>query len=412
MKRLKITTISARDTPIPQVEGIISKLLYNGRANWSPDLLNQKEWCLYIRFVYDNVLYRSRFSYKNRLEQITTFFTAQQNKAHSDFLNFGVSLLNITQYVSKDSLIYEPLFQKFVYPFIQNQTEQDKINLLENILLLLEPKYKMNEFAAADEFKRTEDGPCLDMLEMVHFLFLMGYSNVGLKYFRDQDLPFGSHTLNTTRMVQQLINQLASDDKSRESFIIGLEFFVQVLGKSFNLKNDESYMNINLFSGETEQEKIISRSGVMSNLLVYYAKMQEDFNIMANNTGNPHLEQFFIKGGVMLCTFGIKEYLIGDVDLVVSDDEAVNEVASYVATEAAKGSVSQVVDYINVPKLVASKNQELSHASDVNIFQNFLVAVAGETLCPFYIEIDKNFISLIQEVNEIYAVDFTRRLLI
>jgi hypothetical protein len=408
---LNITTINSRDTPTPFIEHILSKFL-SGKEHWTKDLLNKNEWCLYIRFLYDNILRRSRFSYVNRLEQITTFFTAKQNKAHSDVLNFGVSLLNLTQYVSKDSLIYEPTFQKFVYPFIQDEGEQSKIELLENVIMLLEPTYTMNDFVVSDKDKRTEPGPCLDMLEMVHFMFLMGYSNVGLKYFRDKDQPFGSHTSNTTRMVNSMVQTLGKNPKSRDSFIEGLNLFTEVLGKAFHMKDDQYYMNLNLFSGKNDEEKKLSRAQVMSNLLIYYAQMQENFNLISNKLGNPHLEQFFIKGGVMLCTYGIKEYLIGDIGVEISDNEAVNEMASTILTETAKGSASQAVDYINVPKLVATQNQTLSHASDVNIFQNFLVAVAGEQLCPFYIEIDLNFIDLIHNSSQIYAVDFTNRLLI
>lgn len=410
--RLKIKTVDARDTPISQVEGILKLFLSDGRANWANDLLSANQWCVYFRFLYDHVLSRSRFSFDARLDQVKVFMTAHENQVHSDFLSFGVSLLNLTQSVSTNSLIYEPTFQKFVYPFIQNEEEQNKISLLDNLIAMLEPKFKMNEFALSEEFERSEEGPCLDMLEMIHFIFLMGYSNVGLKYSRDKDLPYGERTGNTARMVSHLVSTLFSNSKSQDSFIQGIEYFTLVLKAAFDMQENEFYLNLNLFAGDTDEEKQKNRAIMLSNLLVYYAKMQENFNMIANKLGNPHLEQFFVKGGVMLCTYGIKQYVIGDIAVAVSDDETVQQVANYMITEAAHGTVGKAIDYINIPKLVATKEQQLSKASEVNILQNLIVAVSGETLCSIYIQIDVEFLKVIQSAQTVLAVNFRRRMLI
>ena len=412
VSRLQIKTISALDTPIPQIEHILLKFLHNHRELWTPTILNRDEWCLYIRFLYDNILRRQRFSYAHRYNQIFDFINSKKSKINEDFLNFGVFLLDGIQTMSNNAIIYEPLFQKFVYPFIQDQEERDKIELIKNIVLLLEPIYNLSEFSAENQEKRTECGPCLDMYEMLHFMFLMGYSNIGLKYFRDNDLEPGKRTGNTTLMVQNILENLFKNEKSQSVFLDSMDFFLLVLGNGLNMKSDEMYQNINFFAGEDEQEKKQNRQKALMYLFLYYSQMQEQLVITFQLQGNPDLEQFFIKGGIMLCTYGIKEYLIGDIAVTVSSNEVVNEVASMVATQAAGKGVSNCIEAINIPEIVATKNQKVQGSSKGNILENLIGGIAKEVLPSIYIEIDNAFLKGIQENKDIFPVSFSRRRLL
>ena len=404
--RLKITTITALDTPIPQITGIITKLIINGRSNWEPSLLSSKEWCLYLRFLYDNILRRKRYSYDNRYVQINDFFNAKKDIFVNGMLNFGVVILDGIQVSSNNPIIYEPLFQKFVYPFIQNPEEQEKIELQKNILEMLQPNFKMNEFSTDSSLIRTECGPCLDMYEMIHFLFLLGYSNVGLKYFRDNQNPPGQRTENTTYLVSSLINTLSTDENSQNSFLRSMNLFTYVLKNAFGMQDNELYLDLSIFSGSNDEEKYLSRGRAMSQMLIYYTKMQEHFVLVSALEGNPDLEQFFIKGGVMLCTYGIKQYLLGDLVLNISDNDAVNEVASLVVTQVAGETVSSTINAIDIPNLVASENQKVHGSSEANIFENLFSAFGAQFLPEFYIKIDQEFLSFISNDENCISVNF------
>lgn len=392
---------------------ILTKFLHNGRELWSSSLLTSKEWCLYIRFLYDHILRRKRYSYQNRFNQITDFMNSKKDKVSEGFLNFGVSLLDGIQIISHESFIYEPLFQKFVYPFIQNAEEQAKLELPQNLLLLLESKFEMSEFSVNDQEKRTECGPCLDMYEMLHFLFLMGYSNIGLKYFRDNSLNPGQRTGNTTSLVSTLINSLLENSGTKESFLTSMDFFLEVLADGFQMKSDEMYQNLNLFLGKNDEEKRVNRQLAIVNLFIYYSQMQEQLVIASQLNGNPDLEQFFIKGGIMLCTYGVKEYLIGDVAVVVSDNEAVNEVATMAATKVVGKGIDSALEAINLPEIVASNEQKIHGSSKGNILENLIGGIAGQVLPSFYIQIDIAFLNAIKKNQDLISVTFSRiRLLI
>ena len=187
MERLKIVTGINTHYPTEEVLEIINRFYNTEVSEWTENMLSTSDWCLYLRYLYDHLLRRSRYRYPERKAQVTkTRAIKGTNEVLGFFANLDNSMAYLVQNDSNSAVFYEGDFYVYVYPFTQEESVQNTIKLTDNIIEMLKPNF---ERPSDNELEEKVKGPCLDMYELMHLMFLLGYS-------RQRSIQFANHRCN------------------------------------------------------------------------------------------------------------------------------------------------------------------------------------------------------------------------
>jgi hypothetical protein len=363
-------------TPADQVTGIYSKFFVNGRSDWNSELLSWDEWCIYIRFLYDNILWKFRYNFTTRKTQMNDFRAELGGNEILGFFNkIGDTLGNWVQAEKESGLIMEPRFNTYVYPFIQDSSEQEKIGLISNIASLTESKFKVN---GSDDMV-----PCMTIYEMFHFIYLMGMSNVGLKYIRDQDKGDSERYANTFRLVYDLNVTLFK--LNFEEWKKGVLFFKDVYASLVGQKSDE-FLTLADF-GNDEEKMILG----LNNMFMSFIMMKPQVDLATYTIWSPYMQTFTIKALEEGLYMGVKSYIKSEL----LPEEASNEILVRAAEEGVKKLVDLSVDSIkqkvDLAKLTENEQQKNTNSTNQSLVQTGVNSIFADHICFYYVKMNMMF---------------------
>lgn len=410
--RLQITT-AVNNAPISEVINIYTQIKLD-MVNKKPYKNSMGEWCLYFRFLLDFALKVPRYNLENKINQFKEkHIVYNYSKVGQDFSNFFINIGYQTAKLVDVSGAYEPDYADWTAPFYYAKRFRN-YSVIPILMEMLKSNFKLAEFSSGEQTARTSQGPCLDIQEMFQFILLLISQNamfdVELNLSKVDTMSTLDMTNDTVDFVSSLLSAIETDDI--ENAIVGYLFFAEILSTAFPDMNMINYEELDVFKGDTTQEKEISRLNVIKTILLNFASIEEKMKAEYMTSMNPHLKHFLIKGTIMAAVAGIKYSLTGGLDIVVSEEPSVNYWTTYVVEQAANALIDKIVEQVDINNKLANEAEKQLNISQKNILANLIDSITADVPHPFYLKLNKAADDMVNsEMRRVRAL-LMRRLLI
>lgn len=392
----KIEKSTGQGIPNDAMKNIIT-LLNNGLKAPTPHFsLSLENFGIYIRYLLEDVFTKSRYNEGNKNYHL---FMSQSETAIGGFLkSIGNTVGNSLSNLIKLPLVREDVYQEATFLFTLPISTLDELGVFTKFADLMGDNFNY------DNISETKLGTkwAVNGYEMVHFVFQLGYHNAGLPfdYIPTKNQPNSmDHTVEIAKKIyQECLN------RHRNKIQAGLVMFGTVLKYAFESESQEFFdiLNIETYEGENDSKKLANMYGMLENFLFYYVGNEEKISYLETWYTNPALEQFLIKGSLMVSIGLAKNLIVPGIDLGLElGSEVLEDTINGLADNAVSSSIDSAIDAINIPQLVATKNQKDLGLVDTNVISNLVQATSERKINKYYVIIDKTFTMLSQaEGNE------------
>ena len=396
---LNHATRSCRTWKIPKSsgQGVPVEWLATLLGNMNADLKKQPKkmqvpalvFGVYIWFLLEDVFPLMRYNLANRQSQLE--MTRAKNDVDQFFKNLGVSLGKNLSWAINLTLVQEDDYRTATFLFSQPVEDFKALKIPALMASLMDQDYDYDTMVTEDKMGKTW---AMNAFEMVHFVFQLGYHNAGLDFEFESDPTVPDPMANTVAIAHAIFD--ACMNRHPDAMKDGLMMFGTVLQDIYGSAETVNGEKIKLlepgrYMGNNVDEKTENMYNFLHDSLFYYVGWQESLSFMDRWYNNPALEQFLIKGGVMLTVGIAKHYLMPGIDVGDVGNSTVSSTMNIILESAADQAVDQVIDHLDVASMVATQQQTDLGLNKTNIIDNAVAAFGERYIAKNYVIIDKRF---------------------
>ena len=396
-KTWAIPKSSGQGVPVDWMAALLSNINAGLKKSTIEMKIPALQFGMYIRFLLEDVFPLMRYNLANRQHQIE--MTKAKNEVDGFFKSFGTSIGKGLGWAINLSLVQEDDFRNATYLFTLPVEDFVALGIPSLIASLMDKNYDYNSYTTGTKLGKTW---AVNAFEMVHFIFQLGYHNAGLDFDFESDPSKPDPMDNTVDIAHAIFNACAS--RHEAAMKDGLLMFGAVLQDIYGSAEDAQGDKVELlkpdkYMGNNAKEKTQNMMNFLHDTLFYYIGSEENLSFMDHWYDNPAMEQFLIKGGIMITIGVAKNYLMPGIDIGDVGSEAVTSAMNYVLETAADSAVDEVLDQMDLATLVATQHQKDLGLNKANIIDNAVSAFGERYISKNYVIMDKRFTIFSQDSN-------------
>ena len=396
-KTWKIVMSSGQGVPVDWMGALLSNINAGLQKSTKEMKIPALQFGMYIRFLLEDIFPLMRYNLANRQHQIE--MKKAKNEVDGFFKSFATSMGKGLGWAINLSLVQEDDFRAATYLFSLPVEDFTALGIPSLMASLMDKNYNYDSYSSGEKLGQTW---AVNAFEMVHFIFQLGYHNAGLDFEFESDPTKPDSMDNTLDIAHAIFNACAS--RHPAAMNDGLLMFGAVLqdiyGSPENTEGDKvELLKPDKYMGNSTQEKTQNMMNFLHDTLFYYIGNEESLSFMGHWYNNPALEQFLIKGGIMITVGVAKNYLMPGIDIGDVGSETLKTVLEFAVETAADQAVDQVLEQMDIASLVATKHQKDLGLNKANIIDNAVSAFGERYIDKNYVIMDKRFTIFSQDVN-------------